>query len=220
MDEQPMQIHARLIVRLSLTAAIAVIPSLIEAADLTTPKSAAKSFYAAVAAGDERQVRDCMLVDGDQQEKLASSMVDLILAGKKLGDAAKEKFGANGGKLSAEAITKEDAARIDQATETDDGDDAHLQVSPNGQPLTFHKTSDGWKLVITDYAGGKAANIPAQIELLSNLAAAMNDTTQEITEGKFPTSADAETALRQRFSEVMVNHYKPATQPSTAPSAK
>ena len=39
----------------------------------------------------------------------------------------------------------------------------------------------------------------------------MNDTTDDISAGRFPTSADAEAAIQQRFSEVMVKRYKPAT---------
>lgn len=189
------------------------------AVDLSTPKAAAKTFYAAVAAGDAQGIRNCIETDGDQQEQLASTMVDLIISGKKLGDAAKDKFGANAGKLAADTVNKEDAARIDSAAEKDSGDDATLQINPNSKALAFHKTSDGWKIKVLDYAGGNTNNIADQITLLAALTSAMNDTAADITAGKFPTSPDAEAALRQRFSEVMVNHYKPATNPSTAPAA-
>jgi hypothetical protein len=146
-------------------------------------------------------------------------MVDLIVAGKKLGDSAKEKFGASAGKLAVDTVNKEDAARIDKAPETDNGDDATLQLNPNSKAMAFHKTDAGWKMRVMDYAGGKADNIPDQIKLLASLTSVMNDTAADISAGKYPTSPDAEASLRQRFSEVMVNHYKPATNPSGASSA-
>ena len=187
------------------------------ATDLSTPKLAAKSFYAAVAAGDVQGIHDCILAEGDQQEQLATTMVDMIVAGKKLGDAAKVKFGANSGKLAVDTVNKEDAARIDAAPETDNGDDATLQLNANSKAMVFHKTSAGWKMRVMDYAGGKPNNIPAQVTLLTALTSAMNDTAADISAGKYPTSPDAEASLRQRFGQVMANHYKPAT---TIPSAK
>jgi hypothetical protein len=190
------------------------------ATDLSTAKGAAKSFYSAVAAGDEQGIRECILAEGDQQEQLATTMVDMIVAGKKLGDAAKGKFGANTGKLAVDTVNKEDAARIDAAPETDNGDDATLQLNPNSKAMIFHKTPAGWKMRVLDYAGGKPDNIPAQITLLTALISAMNDTAADISAGKYPASPDAEASLRQRFSDVMANHYKPATNPTTAPAAK
>jgi hypothetical protein len=147
-------------------------------------------------------------------------MVDLIISGKKLGDAAKDKFGASAGKLAADTVNKEDAARIDSAQEADSGDDAKLQLNPNSKALVFHKTDGGWKIKVLDYAGGNTNSIADQISLLAALTSAMNDTAADITAGKFPTSPDGEASLRQRFSEVMANHYKPATNPTTAPAAK
>ena len=108
-------------------------------------------------------IRNCIIAEGDQQEQLASTMVDLIISGKKLGDAAKDKFGAGAGKLAADTVNKEDAARIDGAQETDSGDDAKLQLNPNSKALVFHKTDGGWKMQILDYAGGNTNSIADQI---------------------------------------------------------
>jgi len=181
------------------------------AVDLTTPKSAAKSFFEAVNAADSSAMRDCLLIDGADQEKLAGPYIEVIVSAKKLADAAREKFGVSGEKIAAGALPREDVTAIDNASQSDSGDTAALTVHKDGKPLKFRKTAGGWKLILLDYAGGKNDDLPGQVKLLSNLAAAMNDTANEVAEGRFPTPADAESAIQQRFSEVMVKRYKPAT---------
>lgn len=184
------------------------------AIDLSSPKSAAKSFYEAMNNADSSAMRDCLLIEGDDQQQLAGAFLDVILAGKKLADAAKEKFGPSGDKIAAGTLSREDAGAIDNATQSDAGDLSTLTITKEGRPLKFRKTASGWKLILLDQAGGKRENIPEQLKVLTNLAAAMNDTSEDIAAGRFPTSADAEAAIQQRFSEVMVKRYKPATTQS------
>ena len=196
---------------LSIACVLLVAQNVFGAVDLSSPKSTAKSFYEAMNNADSSAMRDCLLIEGDDQQQLAGAFLDVILSGKKLADAAKEKFSAGGEKLAAGALTREDAGSIDNAKQTDDGDAATLQIDPQRKPLKFRKTSAGWKLILVDYAAEKKEDLPGQIKLLTNLGAAMNDTANDINEGRFPTTADAEAAIQQRFSEVMVKRYKPAT---------
>jgi len=65
--------------------------------------------------------------------------------------------------------------------------------------------------MVMEYAGAKPENITDQLRLLSSLAAAMNDTTTDLTAGRYPSTAEAEAAIQQRVSEAMAKHYKPAT---------
>jgi hypothetical protein len=205
---------SRIVIVLSVLA-LFFAESSFAAVDLSTPKSTAKSFYEAMNNSDTAAMRDCLLVDADpQQQQLAGALLDVIVAGKHLAETAKDKFGLAGDKLGSGALSHEDAGAIDAATQKDDGDDSTLQLNTNAKPLKFHKTATGWKLVLLDYAGGKPDNIPDQIKLLVSLTAAMNDTADEISTGHFPSSADAETAIQQRFSEVMARRYHPATTQS------
>jgi hypothetical protein len=181
------------------------------AVDLSSPKSTAKSFYDAMNNADSNALRDCLLIDGQDQDHLAGAFIDVILAGKRLADAAHDKFGASGDKIGAGALSREDADSIDKSQQTDAGEESTLKISERSRPLKFHKTPSGWKLVLLDYSGTKPELIPDQIKLLTSLSAAMNDTADDITAGRVPTSADAESAIQQRLSEVMVKHYKPAT---------
>jgi hypothetical protein len=81
----------------------------------------------------------------------------------------------------------------------------------DSKPMKFRKTSSGWKLILLDYAGAKPETMGEQIKFLQSLTAALNDTADDIKAGRFPTSADAESAIHQRYSEVLVKKYKPAT---------
>jgi len=195
-------IFAMLLVGLSATAPAAV--------DLSTPKSSAKSFYEAMTNADSAAMRDCLVIEGADQEQLAKAFIDVILSGRKLAEAAKEKFGASGDKLASGAISREDASAIDAGSEFDDGDTATLTIK-DARPMKFRKTASGWKLILIDFAAQKKDSLPEQIKLLTSLSSAMNDTADDISAGRFPTSADAEAAIQQRFSEVMVKRYKPAT---------
>ena len=76
------------------------------AVDLSSPKSTAKSFYDAMSNADSSAMRDCLAIDGADQQKLADAFLEVILSGKKLADAAHEKFGTTGEKLAAGAITR------------------------------------------------------------------------------------------------------------------
>jgi hypothetical protein len=181
------------------------------AVDLASPKSVAKSFYEAMSNADGAAMRDCLLINGENEQQLATAFVDVILAGKKLGDAAKDKFGPSGDKIAAGALPREEASAIDNAQQTDNGGNSTLKVTAQSRPLKFHKTDTGWKLVLLDLAGSKSDNVPEQIKVLQSLAAAMNDTSDDIAAGRYPTSADAEAAIQQRLSEVTVKRYKPAT---------
>jgi hypothetical protein len=186
------------------------------AVDLSSPKSTARSFYDAIAAADSAAIKDCVLAEGADQEKLTSAFIDVILSGKKLGDAAKEKFGSGAERIAAGTISKEEIANIDKAEQKDNGEDSTIQLDKKARPLKFHKTPAGWKLALSDYAGGKDESIDQQIQLLSSLSKSMTDTAQDINQGRYPTSADAEAALQQRFSEALSRNFKPpATSPTT-----
>ena len=87
-------------------AAFTLVPSTRAAVDLSSPKSVAKSFYEAMNNSDGSAMRDCLLIDGENQQQLAGAFVDVILSGKKLADAAKDKFGPSGDKLAAGAAAR------------------------------------------------------------------------------------------------------------------
>ena len=86
-------------------------------------------------------MRDCMLIEGDQQQQLAAAMIAVVSAGKKLADAATEKFGPAGDKLGVGALSREDARSIDSAEQVDSGDTATLKLRPTSKKPPDASTS-------------------------------------------------------------------------------
>src|SRR5437773_1631405 len=85
-------------------------------ADLSSPKAAAKTLFNAITAGDRDTVRASLYAANDQQAQLASAMADLIVNGKKLGDAAEARFGAAGDPIGRGMLDPADLAKLDQAS--------------------------------------------------------------------------------------------------------
>src|SRR4051812_12335667 len=190
------------------------------APDLSSPKAAAKSFYAAVEAGDAAAMRDMIGADDADHQKLAQAFADVIAAGKKLADVARDKYGAAGDPIGRGSITREDAAKIDSATVEENGDDATLTIPGQQTPIKLHRTSGAWKLDIRSFHGARAEELPAQITLVSNMAAALTEAADEINTGKYATATEAESAIQQKLNEVMIKAVKPATQPTSQPTTK
>src|SRR5438552_2727300 len=83
--------------------------------DLSSPKAAARSLYQAVEAEDGEAILKIFYAKDDSERELARAFADLIVAGKKLAEAAKNKFNATGEAFGGAVISKEDLAKMDQA---------------------------------------------------------------------------------------------------------
>lgn len=184
-----------------------------EAPDLSSPRSAARSFIQAVQSGDGDAIRAIMLAEDEQQEKLAQAFTDLIVSGRKLGEAAGAKFGAAGVALGRGMIGAEDLDRINHAEITEENGVASLLLPGQTRPMKFRSIQGKWKLIVMDYAGAAPEQIPAQIELLRGIAGALSESAREIESGKFSTAPEAEEAIQQKLNAVMIHAVKPTTRP-------
>jgi len=235
MVQMSYQIAFKLITLLIVLSTTSAVPAAGTAPDLSNPKAAAKSLYHAVAAGDAAAVRQVLLTEGEAQEQLAGAFADVLTAGKKLNDAARDKFGAAGDAIGKPTITEEDAARVDQAVVTPTGkhgdDEVRLEIAGQAKPMVWRKGTDGqWRLVVMDFAGADPQKLPEQISMLAGVSQAMSDTADDIAAGKFAAAADAEASLQQRLNEVMIKIARAAaaigatsrpgatTGPATAPT--
>src|SRR5690349_8267337 len=84
--------------------------------DLSSPKAAAKSLFHAISAGDRDGIRAALFASDGAQAELADAMADFIAANKRLGDAARAKFGKAGDPIGRGMLDPTDLARIDEAT--------------------------------------------------------------------------------------------------------
>lgn len=183
--------------------------------DLSSPKAAAKSLYQAMQAQDESAILKIFYAPDEQDRELAKAYGNLIVAGKKLADAAKEKFGASGEAIGAGAVGAEELSRVDSADVKINGDTATIQFAGMARPVTLHRTGNDWQVVLSDFAGTGPGGISRQITFLKKVGETLSDTATEINADKFPTAQAAESVLQGKLSRIMI---KAATQATTKPA--
>jgi hypothetical protein len=196
-----------------LALAICCGAALAQEADRSTPQGAAKAFYAAVDQADRAAIRAAMLTENEQQEKLADAFADVIVAGRKLAQAARAEFGEAGEALGQGMVDRGDIERIDDAAVKVQGDTATIEVVNSLMPLKLRRVEGVWKLVVMDYAGASPQNLPKQIVLLQNIASALDEAAEEIASDKYSTAADAEAAITAKLNNVMIKALEPTTAP-------
>ena len=185
-------------------------------ADLSTPKAAAQSLFNAINNSDAAAVRGALYAADEQQAEYATAMADLIIAGKKLGDAGRARFGAAGAAIGAGTLDPSDAARIDAATVELSGDVAKVIVPDQPRPMSFRRNRDGtWGLVITDASTATTQSIAKQSRLVRMLAEGMNKSAAEIQAGDYKTPEAATTAIQSRLHGVMLQFHRPSTTRAT-----
>ena len=157
----------------------------------------------------------------DEQRALAAAMADMIVAGKKLGDAAKARFGQAADPIGRGMLDPEDLSRLEDATVVETGGDAAVLTVPDQpRPMSFRKQDAEWKLVVTDFSGAAAQNIAKQTRLVRSMAEVINASAGEIAAGKYKSPEEATFAIQQSLHQVMLSFYRPATTRSaTNPTA-
>ena len=205
----------------SASAAVAAPAPAPEQADRSTPKAAAVTLFKAITAGDRNTVAAGFFANGDEQRALASAMADMIVAGKKLGDAAKEKFGQAADPIGRGMLDPDDLSKLEDATVVETGGDAAVLTVPDQpRPMSFRKQGGEWKLVVTDFGGAAPANIAKQTRLVRAMADAITAAANDIAAGKYKSPDEATFAIQQSLHQVMLSFYRPsttrsATQPAT-----
>ena len=186
--------------------------------DRSSPKAAAVSLFKAITAGDRDAVAAGFYSGNDEQRALAAAMADVIVSGKKLGDAAKEKFGKAADPIGRGMLDPSDLEKLDDATVVETGPDAAVLTVPDQpRPMSFRRQGGEWKLVVTDFGGAAQANIAKQTRLVRAMADAIDAAATDIASGKYKTADEATFAIQQSLHQVMLSFYRPsATRPATA----
>lgn len=183
--------------------------------DLSSPKIAARSLYVAIQAGDVEAVRESLYQGNAQQGELAGAMADLIVAGKKLGDAARARFGKAGDALGRGMLDSNDLARLDQSAVEIKEDRAKLTVPGQPRPMSFRRQDGRWRLVIHDLTNATPESIAKQTALVHMMAESMKTSAAELTKGDYKTAEEAVTAIQQRLHNVMLTFNRPSTTRAT-----
>jgi hypothetical protein len=201
---------------IGIAAAMQAVPALADA-DLSSPKAAAQSLYRAMQDADSPAMLNVFYMPNAEDRQLGESLADLLVAGKKLADAAKTQYGADGEAIGAGPVGMEYLGRLQQADEKINGDVATLTVAGQSKPVRFHHSDAGWQLNLADFSGGTADSLPHQVALLSNVAKALSDSAADISAGKYATPQQAQSAIQTRLTRVMI---RAATRPATAATTK
>lgn len=190
------------------------------APDWSTPKAAAVTLFNAITAGDRDAVAAAFFATDDGERALATAMADVIVAGKKLGNAAQEKFGAAGDPIGRGMLDPGDLAKIEDATVLETAPDAAVMTVPGQpRPMSFRKQDGDWKLVVTDFAGAAPENLAKQTRLVGAMAHALDAAATDIAAGKYKTTEEATFAIQQSLHQVMLSFYRPSTTRSTTSPA-
>ena len=184
--------------------------------DLSSPKSATRSLAQAVDAQDGAAILKIFFAANDAERDLAQAFADLIIAGKKLGDAAREQFGAVGDSLGSGIMSPAELARLDQAEVRENGDVATLVPVGQSRPIQFHRAGQRWQLMIRDFANAED-NLPRQVSLLKKVSSVFTEVAGDISAGKFSSSQEAEAAIQTKLANVMI---RAATQATTRPTTR
>jgi len=193
-------------------------PATTRTIDLSTPRAAAQALWQGIYANDADAVAKVLEAPGG--EELTTSIAQLLVAGKRLSDVAAKRFGKGPEPIGRTMLDPNDLAKLDAAKVDIKGDTATIEIDPRAKPMTFHQTNGNWRLVVTDYANAKPQDLPRQIKLLKEMTSALNESAKELEAGKYATPQEAERYVQDRLHAVMMETYRPPTQPTTAPATR
>src|SRR5206468_3173390 len=108
--------------------------------DLSSPKAAARSLYQAMQAQDDAAIAQVFYTPRPADRELAQAYAALIVSGKKLADAAREKYGTGGEAIGAGTVGPEELAQLDRADVKVTGDTAAMTIPGRPKPVTFHRS--------------------------------------------------------------------------------
>ena len=184
---------------LALLAGLVLTPLCTCAADLSTPKSAAKSFGEALQNGDAAGVRDASL---NGKPELVDGMCNMMKSTKALHDAAVAKFGPDGESLGM-GKQADFTKQLENAKVEENGDSATITAS-DGKPVTLKKADGDWKV---DFASMPAMDAALKmLPMMAKMATANQDLADEIEAGKYATAAEAKKAYGQKMMSAFVSH--------------
>lgn len=198
---------------LSLAAALCVSLAAHAAAPEDGPKETLGAMMAALSAHDSAALENLCDASNDAERALTSATAKMLVAGRKLADAATKKFGPAGEKLGKGPIATGDEKDIAAATVTITDNSAELLLPGHTLPLRFVQRDGKWKFKVNDFAGSQQRDLAKQAALVDMFAGALNESTKDIEEDRYTTAADAETAIRQKLNFVLMRSLAPATQP-------
>jgi len=185
-------------------------------ADLSTPKAAALAFAKALESGDAATAKSAAVGDAQTQD-VVGALAEVAAQNVKLRDAATAKFGAEASTKIARKMSTEDMSKqLDASEIKENGDTATITTKDSpSNPLTLKKVDGKWKVDML--AGASGPELAQQLPMIKSFGGVMNELATEITDGKYKTVEEAQTALQTKMMAAMANMRRP---PTTAPATQ
>jgi hypothetical protein len=176
-------------------------PAATQPIDQTTPKGALKVFTRAIQTADTAKVRACLHTANNAEEDYAKGYAAVSVGVGKLRGALVAKFGEEAGAAFKQGSESEQMKRIDAATEKIDGEQASVTMAaPESETIQLVKVNGAWKLSISKMIARKSAQqVKDDIKAMTTYSAALNDTSKEITAGKYADAKAAMEALQKKL---------------------
>lgn len=208
------------------------------------PREAVKAFRAALEANDAHALAEMTWATDDSRRKLADACARVIVAGKRVADAAAERFG-RGGAGAGEPITRgglgaldQELRAIDEAPVSEAGDVATIALPsppsrgdrpPRVLTLRRRATDGKWFVDVLEFAGFadqdadplEPGEADARIDLLYRLSRGLAEVADDCAAGRYRTAGDVRAAVQDRFHGAVQKSMEAmdSTRPSTRSSA-
>jgi hypothetical protein len=186
----------------------------------STPRGALKALLIASDAGEADTVRALLHPSTELERLMIDAIATRAAAEKRFRAAAEKAFGPEGMLLlvpDTRGAMVESMAKLDVAKETVNGDTATVSGLDESSPDVTLKQLDGsWKIPVNQFARGSDEEVRTRLDEERMAVEVINESTEEVSAGKFKTPAEATEAIRTKI--VVATSKRAASRPTTGPS--
>lgn len=171
------------------------------ATDQSTPVATLLSFTRAILNAQPEAVRQTLLASTDLQQRYAAGYVDVTVGLARLKNAIRDRFGTQAANIML-GTDEEQLERIEkQAKVNIDEDTARIELpGENKVSLVMVRTEGVWKISVADMMQDRGEQaIEKDLQTMQKMAAAANETADEISAGKFERVDQAMEAFKGRL---------------------
>jgi hypothetical protein len=162
--------------------------------DKTDVGNGAKAWATAMMEGKSDEMKAHSIGTAEEVARW-EGMSKMIAAFKKLGDAAKAKYGEEGAMISRMFKSPDFSQLQSESKIVTTGDDATI-TGKDGKVMKLKKDAGEWKVVLSSL--NEAGKMDAK--QVAAMTDAVSTTADEIKDGKYPTNREAMMALGQKMA--------------------
>lgn len=172
------------------------------AVDQSTPVAAAKSFFAAVEAGDSDAALSVIANSDERVVRMMRQLATATGAFTELNAATKAAFDQE--ITDTEGFAAPPASAFEQATVEQTGDTATLTSPEFGAPMHFVRTDGKWYVDLTEQMQTvSAADLDQMEQVVPPIARAYRETAEDVRAGRLASMEEMDQAFAARMQQAM-----------------